>query len=90
MIGNSSSAIRTEHLLEYLLLMLEKDRIADLHQKMLFNLQMKCKIYKKIKIQYGKKFKSSKLYGSSDAGKKFLQILKKLDKFSTQKLLLIN
>ena len=44
-------------------------------------------IYKKIKIQYGKKFKSSQLYGTGDAGKKILQILKKLDKFSTQKII---
>ena len=51
--------------------MLEKDRIADLHQKMLFNLQMKCKIYiKKLKFSM-EKFKSSKLYGSGDSGKKF-------------------
>ena len=42
---------------------------------------------KKISIQYGKKFKPSKLYGSGDTGKNIIKILKRLNKFSTQKII---
>ena len=44
-------------------------------------------IIKKISIQYGKKFKPSKIYGVGNAGKKIMKILKRLNKFSTQKII---
>ena len=91
LIGNSSSAIRDGAFIGVPAVNVGKRQNSRLTSKNVIQSSNEMQdIYKKIKIQYGKKFKSSKLYGSGDAGKKILQILKKLDKFSTQKLLLIN
>ena len=44
-------------------------------------------IFKSIKLQLQKKYKPSNLYGSGDASKKIIKILKKIEKFSCQKLI---
>lgn len=44
-------------------------------------------IFKSIKLQLQKKYKPSKLYGTGDASKKIIKILKKIEKFSCQKLI---
>ncbi len=88
LIGNSSSAIRDGAFIGVPAVNVGKRQNSRLTSKNVIQSSNEMQdIYKKIKIQYGKKFKSSKLYGSGDAGKKILQILKKLDKFSTQKII---
>jgi UDP-N-acetylglucosamine 2-epimerase len=44
-------------------------------------------IFKSIKLQLQKKYKPSNLYGSGDASKKIIKILKKIERFSCQKLI---
>jgi UDP-hydrolysing UDP-N-acetyl-D-glucosamine 2-epimerase len=44
-------------------------------------------IFKSIKLQFQKRYKPSNLYGSGDASKKIVEILKKIEKFSCQKLI---
>ena len=88
LIGNSSSAIRDGAFIGVPAVNVGKRQNSRLTSKNVIQSSNEMQdIYKKIKIQYGKKFKSSKLYGSGDASKKILQILKKLDKFSTQKII---
>ena len=88
LVGNSSSAIRDGAFIGVPAVNVGKRQNSRLASKNVIQSSNEMQdIYKKIKIQYGKKFKSSKLYGSGDAGKKILQILKKLDKFSTQKII---
>ena len=88
LIGNSSSAIRDGAFIGVPAVNVGKRQNSRLTSKNVIQSSNEMQdIYKKIKIQYGKKFKSSKLYGSADASKKILKILKKLDKFSTQKII---
>ncbi len=88
LVGNSSSAIRDGSFLGIPAVNVGNRQNNRLTSKNVINSSNEMEdIYKKIKIQYGKKFKSSKLYGSADASKKILKILKKLDKFSTQKII---
>lgn len=44
-------------------------------------------IFKSIKLQLQKKYKPSNLYGNGDASKKIIKILKKIERFSCQKLI---
>ena len=88
LVGNSSSAIRDGAFIGVPAVNVGKRQNSRLASKNVIQSSNEMQdIYKKIKIQYGKKFKSSKLYGSADASKKILKILKKLDKFSTQKII---
>ena len=86
LVGNSSSAIRDGAFIGIPAVNVGKRQNSRLTSKnVIQSSNAMWDIYKKIKIQYGKKFKSSKLYGSGDTSKKILKILKKLKKFSTQK-----
>lgn len=86
LVGNSSSAIRDGAFIGVPAVNVGKRQNNRLKSKNVIQSSNEMEdIYKKIKIQYGKKFKSSKLYGSGDSGKKIVEILKKLKKFSTQK-----
>lgn len=88
LVGNSSSAIRDGAFIGVPAVNVGKRQNSRLTSKNVIQSSNEMKdIYKKIKIQYGKKFKPSKLYGAGDAGKKILQILKRLNKFSTQKII---
>lgn len=88
LVGNSSSAIRDGAFIGVPAVNVGKRQNSRLTSKNVIQSSNEMQdIYKKIKIQYGKKFKSSKLYGSGDSGKKILKILKKLNKFSTQKII---
>lgn len=86
LVGNSSSAIRDGAFIGVPAVNVGKRQNNRLKSKNVIQSSNEMEdIYKKIKIQYGKKFKSSQLYGSGDSGKKIVEILKKLNKFSTQK-----
>lgn len=88
LVGNSSSAIRDGAFIGIPAVNVGNRQNNRLRSKNVIQSSNETiDIYKKIKVQYGKKFTSSKLYGSGNAGKKILQILKKLNKFSTQKLI---
>ena len=88
LIGNSSSSIRDGAFIGVPAVNVGKRQNSRLTSKNVIQSSNEMQdIYKKIKIQYGKKFKPSNLYGSGNAGKKILQILKKLKKFSTQKII---
>lgn len=88
LVGNSSSAIRDGAFIGVPAVNVGKRQNSRLTSKNVVQSSNEMKdIYKKIKTQYGKKFKPSKLYGAGDAGKKILQILKRLNKFSTQKII---
>lgn len=88
LVGNSSSAIRDGAFIGVPAVNVGKRQNNRLKSNNVIQSSNEMQdIYKKIKIQYGKKFKPSKLYGTGDSGKRILKILKKLDKFSTQKLI---
>ena len=86
--GNSSSAIRDGAFIGVPAVNVGKRQNNRLRSKNVIQSSNELSdIQKKIKIQYGKKFKPSILYGSGNAGKNILTILKKLNKFSTQKII---
>ena len=86
LIGNSSSAIRDGAFIGVPAVNVGQRQNNRLRSKNVIQSSNQLKhIEKKIKIQYGKKFKPSKLYGSGSAGKNIIKILKQLKKFSTQK-----
>ena len=86
--GNSFSAIRDGAFIGVPAVNVGKRQNSRLSSKNVIQSSNKIgDIQKKIKIQYGKKFKPSKLYGSGDSGKRILKILKQVNKFSTQKII---
>ena len=86
LVGNSSSAIRDGAFIGVPSVNVGQRQNNRLRSKNVIQSSNELKeIQKKIKIQYGKKFKSSKLYGSGNTGKNVVRILKQLKKFSTQK-----
>lgn len=86
LVGNSSSAIRDGAFIGVPAVNVGQRQNNRLRSKNVIQSSNELKeIQKKIKIQYGKKFKSSKLYGSGNTGKNVVRILKQLKKFSTQK-----
>lgn len=88
LIGNSSSSIRDGAFIGVPAVNVGKRQNNRLRSKNVIQSSNEtADIYKKIKIQYEKKFKPSKLYGSGDSGKKIIKILKKINKFSTQKII---
>ena len=91
MVGNSSSAIRDGAFIGIPAVNVGKRQNSRLTSKnVIQSSNAMWDIYEKIKIQYGKKFKSSKLYGSGDTSKKILKILKKLKNLAHRKPLHIN
>ncbi len=88
LVGNSSSAIRDGAFIGVPAVNVGMRQNTRLRSKNVIQSSNEMKdIYKKIRIQYGKKFKSSNIYGSGNASKKILKILKNLSKFSTQKII---
>ena len=88
LVGNSSSAIRDGSFIGVPAINVGKRQNNRLRSKNVLQSSNEFKdIKRKISTQYGKKFKPSKLYGSGDAGKKIIKILKQLKKFSTQKII---
>ncbi len=88
LIGNSSSAIRDGAFIGVPAVNVGKRQNSRLRSKNVAQSSNEFKdIYKKISIQYGKKFKPSLLYGSGNAGKNIVKILKQQKKFSTQKII---
>ncbi|WP_440614705.1 UDP-N-acetylglucosamine 2-epimerase [Candidatus Pelagibacter sp. HIMB1748] len=86
LVGNSSSAIRDGAFIGVPAVNVGQRQNNRLRSKNVIQSSNELKeIQKKIKLQYGKKFKSSKLYGSGNTGKNVVRILKQLKKFSTQK-----
>lgn len=86
LIGNSSSAIRDGSFIG-----VPAVNVGSRQNKRLFSLNLinsnadENSIYAAIKKQYGKKFKSSSMYGDGNSAKKIIKILKKLNKFDPQK-----
>jgi len=88
LVGNSSSAIRDGAFIGVPAVNVGKRQNNRLSSKNVIQSSNELEdIIKKISIQYGKKFKPSKLYGSGDTGKNIIKILKRLNKFSTQKII---
>lgn len=88
LIGNSSSAIRDGAFIGVPAVNVGKRQNNRLRSKNVIQSSIETTdIYRKIKKQYGKKFKPSKLYGSGDAASKILKIIKNLKKFNTQKII---
>jgi UDP-hydrolysing UDP-N-acetyl-D-glucosamine 2-epimerase len=88
LIGNSSSAIRDGSFIGVPAVNVGKRQNKRLSSKNVIQSSNNMNdIIKKIQIQYGKRFKSSNLYGSGDSGKKIVKIINNLKKFTTQKLI---
>ncbi len=88
LIGNSSSAIRDGAFIGVPAVNVGQRQNNRLRSKNVVQSSNELKeIEKKIKIQYGKRFKPTNLYGSGNTGKNIVKILKQLKKFSTQKII---
>lgn len=88
LVGNSSSAIRDGAFIGVPAVNVGKRQNNRLTSQNVIQSSNELEdIQNKIKIQYGKKFKPSTLYGSGNAGKNIVKILKRLNKFSTQKII---
>lgn len=87
LIGNSSSAIRDGSFLGIPAVNIGTRQNGRLRYKNVIDANLDTEdILKKIKKNYGKKFKKSNIYGNGEAGKKIVNIIQKLNKFSTQKI----
>tara|TARA_B100001093_G_C26836457_1_gene1018551 strand:+ start:1288 stop:2454 length:1167 start_codon:yes stop_codon:yes gene_type:complete len=85
-IGNSSSAIRDGSFLGIPAVNVGNRQNGRLKYSNVKNSPNdKKKIIQNIKLNFGKKFKRSNMYGNGEASKKIIKILKKLKKFSSQK-----
>ncbi len=88
LIGNSSSAIRDGSFIGVPAVNVGKRQNKRLSSKNVIRSSNNMNdIIKKIQIQYGKRFKSSNLYGSGNSGKKIVKVINNLKKFTTQKLI---
>ena len=86
LIGNSSSAIRDGSFLGIPAVNIGTRQNGRLRYKNVLDAALDTDdILKKIKKNYGKKFKSSNIYGDGTSGKRIISIIKKLKKFTTQK-----
>tara|TARA_B100000795_G_C22786796_1_gene435006 strand:+ start:450 stop:1616 length:1167 start_codon:yes stop_codon:yes gene_type:complete len=88
LIGNSSSSIRDGAFIGVPAVNVGKRQNNRLSSRNVIQSSTSEKdIYDKIKIQFGKKFSPSKLYGSGNSGKQIINIIKKIKKFSSQKII---
>jgi len=86
LLGNSSSAIRDGAFIGVPAINIGNRQNHRLRgNNVVQSKESESSIYKNIKKQYGKKFRPSFIYGNGNTGKKIIEILKRLNKFSTQK-----
>lgn len=88
LIGNSSSAIRDGSFIGVSAVNVGSRQNKRVKSSNTINAQEdETSIYRAIKKQFGKKYKPSKIYGDGNAAKKIVCILKKINKFNTQKII---